>query len=133
GNRLSMRLGSWSGMLSPLLTLQLKPRLGISADALRPIDKVGAITTPKLFIVGAEDQHTTLEESQRIFAAAAEPKELWIVAGATHTDLHAKNREEYELRVTSFLKNHVGTVKDEKTSRHPPEKKSLHTYVVRYN
>jgi len=110
-NRLSTRLGSWSGMLSPLLTLQLKPRIGIGTDELRPIDKVGGITIPKLFVVGAEDRYTTLEESQRIFAAAAEPKELWIVEDLGHTDAHAKKREEYEQRVTSFLTNHLNTRK----------------------
>jgi len=103
-NRLSMRFGSWSGMLSPVLTLQLKPRLGITADVLSPIDKVGGITVPKLFIAGANDQHTTLEESKRMFAAAAEPKELWIVEDASHTDLHAKKREEYEQRTLKFFK-----------------------------
>src|SRR5688500_12469407 len=53
-NRLTRRLGGWAGILTPLLTWQLEPRLGIDADALRPIDKVGAIRVPKLFIVGAE-------------------------------------------------------------------------------
>jgi uncharacterized protein len=102
-NRLTARLGSWSGILAPLLTWQLQPRLGINSDALKPIDKVSGIHVPKLFIVGAADQHTTLAESQRIFAAAAEPKELWIVEDAKHADLHAQKRDEYEQRVLSFL------------------------------
>lgn len=103
GNRLTRRLGSWSRILTPLLSWQLKPRLGIDADALRPLNKVGTVTIPKLFIVGAEDQHTTLEESQRIFEAAAEPKELWIVERAAHTDLYAVTKDEYERRVLSFV------------------------------
>ena len=114
-NRLQ-RFGSWAGVFTPLLTSQLKPRLGISPDALRPIDKVGSITIPKLFIVGADDRHTTLEESKRIFAAAAAPKEMWIVAGAGHIDLHAKNKEEYEQRILEFFKKSLSQ-----------------TYVVRYN
>jgi uncharacterized protein len=107
-NRLTRRLGGWAGILTPLLTWQLEPRLGIGVDALRPIDKVGAIRVPKLFIVGAEDLHTTLEESEQIFAAAAEPKELWIVEGAGHTDLHAQKKEQYEQRVLSFFKSRLG-------------------------
>ena len=106
-NRLTARLGSWSGILTPLLTLQLKPRLGISSEALRPIDKVGGIHIPKLFIVGAEDRHTTLSESQKMFATAAEPKELWIVEGAKHTDLHVQKKDEYEQRVLSFFKDRL--------------------------
>jgi len=104
-----MRLGRWAGILTPLLTFQLKPRLGISSDVLKPIEKVCEISIPKLFIVGAEDQHTTLQESKEMFAAAAEPKELWIVEGAKHTDLYADSREEYEHRVLSFFKSRLTT------------------------
>jgi uncharacterized protein len=102
-NRLTMRVGAWGAVLTPLLLWQLKPRLGVSADALMPIEKVGSITIPKLFIVGAQDQHTTLQESEHMFAAAAEPKELWIVEGAKHTDLHAEKTQEYEQRVLGFF------------------------------
>lgn len=102
-NRLSARLGSWAGTLAPLLTWQLKPRLGIDSDALKPVDKVGGIPIPKLFIVGAEDRHTTLSESEQMFAVAAEPKELWVVEGAKHTDLHVQKKEEYEQRVLRFF------------------------------
>src|SRR5262249_15139990 len=73
GNRLAMRLGSWSRVLTPLLTWQLRPRLGITTTDLRPIDHVTEIRTAKLFIAGADDQHTTLAESRRLFAAANEP------------------------------------------------------------
>lgn len=106
-DRLSMRLGEWSGVLTPLLTWQLKPRFGIDADALRPIDKVGNIRVPKLFIVGAEDQHTTLEESREMFKAAGDPKELWVVNGAKHVDLYQVARQEYEQRVLGFFEQHL--------------------------
>ena len=109
-NRLTMRLGPWARILTPFLTWQLKPRLGINAGALSPLDKVSEIAVPKLFVVGAEDQHTTLAESQRMFRAAAEPKELWIVEGARHTDLYAAKKEEYEQRVLSFFKRELGGV-----------------------
>ena len=91
-------------MLSPLLLIQLKPRLGITADDLRPIDHVGQLTIPKLFIAGANDQHTTLAESRKIFETASEPKEFWVVPGAAHVDLHNAARVEYELRVVDFFK-----------------------------
>jgi len=102
-NRLTMRLGRWVKIFTPLLTWQLKPRIGVSADALQPIKRVGEITVPKLFIVGAEDKHTTIEESRQMFNVAAEPKELWIVERAAHIDLYAARKEEYEQRVLSFF------------------------------
>ena len=106
-NRLSMRVGALGTILTPLLTWQLKPRLGISADALMPIEKVGRLTTPKLFIAGEQDQHTTLRESEQMFAAAAEPKELWIVEGAKHTDLYAEKKQEYEQRILKFFEDRL--------------------------
>jgi len=102
-NRLTMRLGKYASVLTPLLTSQLKPRLGVAAQALRPIDKVKNITAPKLFIAGAEDEHTTIEESVRLFDAACEPKQIWIVNGAKHQDLHKAAKEQYEKRVLDFF------------------------------
>ena len=106
-DRLTMRLGRWASVLRPLLTWQLKPRLGIDAETLRPIDHVGRIRTPKLFIVGAQDQHTTLEESHQMFNAASEPKELWVVDGAKHVDLYPVTKEAYERRVLDFFRRHL--------------------------
>src|SRR5262245_19680800 len=106
-NRLAMRLGAWAKVMTPLLTLQLKPRLGIGPEKLHPIEQVRAIRTPKLIIFGTADRHTLFEESQRLVEAAAEPKESWAVQGAGHVDLHAHSRTEYEERVLSFLSKHM--------------------------
>ncbi len=102
-NRLTMRLGGWSHVLTPLLTVQFKARFGITADALRPIDKVGSVRCPKLFIVGAQDQHTSLEESRQMFEMASEPKELWVVNNAEHVDLYPLAKREYEQHVVDFF------------------------------
>lgn len=106
-NRLTMRLGSWARVLSPLLLLQLQPRLGIDPKQLRPIDHVGKLTIPKLFIAGEKDQHTTLEESQRLYETASAPKEFWLVPGASHVDLHRVARAEYEQRVLAFFRENL--------------------------
>ncbi len=102
-NRLIMKLGWWASSLAPLLSWQLRPRLGIDPEVLRPIDRIGKISPAKLHIVGAEDQHTTLEESRGMFNAASEPKELWIVNGARHVDLYAIAKKEYEEHVLGFF------------------------------
>lgn len=107
-NRITSRLGNWASIFTPLLTWQLKPRIGISVDNLRPIDHVSEINSPKLFIAGEKDEHTTLEESKMLFATANEPKELWIVPNAKHIDAYYFAREEYEQRVLSFFEKHLG-------------------------
>jgi fermentation-respiration switch protein FrsA (DUF1100 family) len=102
-DRLIVRLGPWGRFGAPLLSWQLKPRLGIGVEDLCPIRSAAKITVPKFFLAGGADRLTTAEESQALFDAAAGPKQLWIVPGAGHQDLHAFAPAEYERRVRAFL------------------------------
>ncbi len=43
-----------------------------------------------------------------MFAAAAEPKELWAVEGGAHVDLYAHDPRAYEARVVPFLAKYLG-------------------------
>ncbi len=106
-DRLKIRLGRVGGWLSPVLSLQLKPRLGVSANELRPIDHLAGMTSPKLFIVGEQDQHTTLKESERMYDQASAPKEMWVVPRAAHIDLHAYAQQEYERLVLEFFNQNL--------------------------
>jgi uncharacterized protein len=102
-NRIARYLGNWARDLTPLLEWQIKPRLGVGSEALRPIEHVGALSFPKLFIVGERDRHTPLNESQELFDRAAAPKDMWIVKDAQHENLHRKAGTEYEQRVLKFF------------------------------
>jgi uncharacterized protein len=102
-NRLALHLGRLGKFVSPALTLQIRPRLGVDTDDLRPIERVRTLHMPKLFVAGELDHHTTLEQSQALFAAAAEPKELWVVPGAGHLDLLRFEPEAYRQHVGTFL------------------------------
>ena len=106
-NRMERYLGAWARGLAPLLIMQLPLRAGIDSDALRPIDHVGAIKAPKLFIAGAKDRHTKLAESLELFAASSEPKELWVVEEAAHGDVHSVAKEEYERRILDFFEKRL--------------------------
>jgi uncharacterized protein len=102
-DRLTMRLGAIGSAFVPLLTLQLKPRIGFTAKDLRPIDYIGKITAPIFIISGSEDQHTKIQETRALFSAAREPKQLWEVEGAAHVDLHRYGKNIYEQKVLTFL------------------------------
>ena len=104
-NRLNLWLFRGADNLSPLLTMQLPMRLGVSVDDLRPIDKISNVKIPLLIIAGENDHHTTLEESKQLFAAANEPKEMWIVPNAEHGDLFKVAPTDYEKRVSTFFQN----------------------------
>lgn len=105
-NRVRARLGPLAGLPSRLLIRQVRPRLGIDPDELRPIDGIAKVTCPVFVMGGALDPHTTMAETQRLHEAAATDKQLWIVPGAAHVDLHQATPKEYELRVLKFLNAH---------------------------
>lgn len=106
-DRLRIRLGPLGPPFAPLLTLQLRPQLGISAAELRPIDKMRELRVPVLVVAAEADRRTTLAESRRMFAAAPAPKELWVVPRAPHGDLYASAPMEYESRVLAYFSKYL--------------------------
>ena len=107
-NRIRMWLGPLAPVLTHLLLVQLQPRLHISESDLEPIRSIGRLGAPVLVVAGSRDEHTTLAESKELFAAAAEPKALWVVEGARHQDFLRYDPTGYEERVVVFLKRNLG-------------------------
>lgn len=68
----------------------------------RSIEKVSRIETPKLFIHGDCDESVPVELGRRLFEAAAEPKELFIVRRAGHNDVHRHGGWSYLRRLSRF-------------------------------
>ncbi len=101
--RIAIRLGPLAHYLAPLLLLQIRPRLGIDPDTIAPIEGIHEIRAPLFLIAGDADRHTPLSESERLFAAAPDPKRMWTVPGAAHVNFHRAAPAEYERRVSEFL------------------------------
>jgi fermentation-respiration switch protein FrsA (DUF1100 family) len=95
------RVGSFG---TTLLLWQLRPRLGLSADDLRPIQHIRDVRAPIFVISGDADRHTTPADTRAMFDAANEPKNLWLVPGAAHEDLYAVAAQEYEQRILGFFR-----------------------------
>jgi alpha-beta hydrolase superfamily lysophospholipase len=106
-NRIAMRLGPLSGVLSPILLWQFQLLCGVSQSDLHPIDHIADIGCPVLVVGGELDEHTTLAESQRMFDAAKEPKKLVTFKGANHTDFLAQNSELYQAEILPFLATYL--------------------------
>lgn len=106
-NRLALHLGPAGPWLAPLLLVQLPWRLDLTASDLRPIDALAALDVPVLVVSGSADRHTTVDETRRLFAAAREPKALWIVDGAAHVDLYRFAPETYGNVVDGFLDHYL--------------------------
>ena len=106
-DRLRKYVGAPGEMLAPLLLQQIPLRFDIPLAQLRPIQRIADLHCPVFIISGAIDQNTTLAETERIFAAAVQPKQLWIVNGASHVDLYAFGPKVYEQKVAAFLSKYL--------------------------
>lgn len=106
-NRMEWVSGRPARIFSPLLTGQLRWRVGISAADLRPIDHVAQLPMPKLFLAGTTDPRTTLAESLALFEAAAAPKQFFAVTNAGHVDFHGHMKSAYEELILDFLATHL--------------------------
>jgi uncharacterized protein len=107
-NRIAMRLGALAPCLTPLLLMQLEPRLGIMPEQLSPMARITELAAPVLIVAGAKDLHTPLAEVEAMFQRAQEPKAMWILPEAAHEDFYAHDPRAYETRVMTFLENHLG-------------------------
>lgn len=106
-DRCEIFLGPAGRVLSPLLTSQINMRLECTTDDLRPIEHVGRIMAPKLFLAGTADHHTKITEAEMIFQRAADPKEFVRFEGAKHQDLHQFSKDNYEKLILKFLEEHL--------------------------
>ena len=106
-DRLRMDPGPWAVPAAPLLIGVTGVRIGASPRRLRPIDHIAQLGAPLFLLHGAIDRHTRIDEAKAVFAAAAEPKTMWIVEGAAHVDLYHFAKDEYEARVGGFLAKYL--------------------------
>ena len=106
-NRMAMYLGPPGAWLAPLMAAQIPLRTGVELEQLRPIEAVKSLASPVFVIGGTRDRHTPEAETRRIFAAAPEPKQLWMVEGKAHENFHEVVPAEYEKRVGAFLERHL--------------------------
>lgn len=108
-DRLRLHLGPLGPPLAPLFEMLLRPQVGITAADLRPIDRMSGLGAPVFIIAGTRDDHTTPQETRAIFAAAAQPKQLWWIQGAAHVDLYEFAGREYEARILEYFAAYLRT------------------------
>lgn len=102
--------------LPPQLVVPMADRLtgwryGYRFGAVRPVKAVAAISPrPLLLIHGAADSLIPVSHAHELFAAAREPKQLWIVEGAEHCGAYFTDRTGYIARVAAFFEQYLGSV-----------------------
>jgi fermentation-respiration switch protein FrsA (DUF1100 family) len=89
---------------APLVIWFGEREIGIDLDMVRPIDYVASIAPrPILFIHGALDTTIPVENSNRLYQAALEPKSIYIIDDAGHGLLPQVGGGTYEMIVTEFF------------------------------
>lgn len=76
------------------------------SDPIRAVSRVAP--RPLLVISPREDRLISWRQSARLYEAAGQPKELFVVEGAGHAEAYAMAPEAYRSRVLDFLERHLG-------------------------
>jgi alpha-beta hydrolase superfamily lysophospholipase len=104
----------------PLLDLTLRlaeMRKGFDRRSVCTLDAVHLIAPrPLLIIHGTQDQRITQEQVHRLFAAAEEPKSLWLVEGASHNSVRDPMLDQLMPKVIAFLDNALRAQEKQLTS-----------------
>jgi fermentation-respiration switch protein FrsA (DUF1100 family) len=86
----------------------LARRHGYRFSRARPIDVVGAISPrPILIAHGTGDTTVPVEHARQLFAAAGEPKQLYLVDGVEHCGAYFADRPGYCARVNAFFAQYL--------------------------
>ncbi len=88
----------------PLAIMGYQLYFQTSVDSVSPVRVIAKIApTPVLLIAGEGDLLIPAENGRRLFSAAREPKELWIIPHADHGGTLAAAGHVYERRVGEFF------------------------------
>lgn len=98
-------------LVLPLVAMLNAWRYGYHFDAVRPIDAAPQMSPrPLLVIHGAGDSLIPVDHAHAIYAAAGEPKSLWVVEGVEHCGAYFADRAAYVARVAAFFEQYLGSI-----------------------
>jgi alpha-beta hydrolase superfamily lysophospholipase len=93
-----------ASILAPIVLRTVGKRLGCDPTSADPIHWIGQLSPrPVLLVHGGQDAYIPRIEIERLYAAAGNPKELWIVPEAGHRRAVQTRPEEYMARVLGFF------------------------------
>jgi fermentation-respiration switch protein FrsA (DUF1100 family) len=93
---------------APLIVFFGEREAGVDIRSVRPLDVVGQSNPiPLLFIHGELDGLILPQNSRKLYEAAGEPKELYIVQSAGHGGFLEAAPEEYPRRILAFLEKYM--------------------------
>jgi fermentation-respiration switch protein FrsA (DUF1100 family) len=100
-------------------------RAGYRFREVEPLRDVAQIAPRPLFLIhGLQDSTISPQDSQRLFAAAGEPKRLWLVEGVEHCGAYFQDRGNYCQRIAAFF---AESLADDKPAKADASVKSART------
>lgn len=106
-NRLKNYFGVAGSLAAPFLVQAASWHLGLAPGALTPARAIAEVKAAVLVIAGEADTRAKPEESRRIYEAARDPKEYWLVPSAAHVDFLQADPAAYRAHVLPFLRQHL--------------------------
>jgi uncharacterized protein len=89
---------------APLVVFFGEQQSGMQIRQVRPVDDIGAISPrPVLLVHGAQDKLVQVSNVYKLYEAAAQPKEIFVIENAGHGGFLQASPDEYEQRIINFL------------------------------
>lgn len=93
---------------APLVVFFGEREVGMEIAQVRPVDVIGSISPRAVLVVhGAKDEVIPVSNAYELYAAAGEPRDLYILGSGGHADLLQADPEDYERRIIGFLEHHL--------------------------
>lgn len=90
-------------VLRPVIRFFAEREAGIALQEIRPVAVIARISPrPVLIIQGEQDTYVPAESAQQLYAAAGEPRGIWIGSGMGHVMMFNKLAAEYQRWVIGF-------------------------------
>jgi alpha-beta hydrolase superfamily lysophospholipase len=107
-SRLTSNYPPWFQRFGPGIIWLTERRTGMRLPQVVPANHIGNLApTPVLLMTGTEDRHASPIDAERLYDRCGEPRELWLVPGATHYDLYEVGGDDYRHRILDFLRRRV--------------------------
>jgi hypothetical protein len=82
---------------------QIFPIQMLLTERFDSLSKLRSLRIPVLFLHGTADSVVPSEMSQRLYAAAAEPKQLFLISGADHVRIYQPGQQSYLKAIQRFI------------------------------
>jgi fermentation-respiration switch protein FrsA (DUF1100 family) len=105
--------------------------VNVDANQMRPDDVIGRIAPrPVLIMHGAADEIVPVRHAHMLFAAAEEPKELWVAPDAHHVEARDSRPDEYFVRIEEFLRAALSPQPSRASEPHPSDAAALGDFAA---